>query len=142
MDFTEDMIRAALGESYTYIHTDTRNKYEDEDEAEVITQTRSDVSPTITYKQYRAQYTPLLKAVASAHGVEPQHIASTSRNKHVVMARAQFLWELRNRTGMSYPWIGDATDLCHTSVIHLCRKFEQAIGQYTEQVSKVARACP
>lgn len=152
MEFTEDMIREALEGKLFYEHTHpiigrkeppAPKKVKPVAVVEPTKPSKIYVKATPkTIKEYRAAYRPLLRAVAEAHGLEPEQIASSLRTPVVVAARQHYAWELRQRTGMSYPWIGEAMKVDHSTALHNIKRFEALKDKYIEQIEYVRKACP
>lgn len=64
----------------------------------------------------------VLGAAAGAHALVPADLLGRSRVLHVRHARMVAAYLLRELTGASYPAVGRALGLHHTSVLHACRR--------------------
>lgn len=71
---------------------------------------------------------------SETHGVGERDIMSKSRVPHVVLARHALMWRLRQyKRGYvsiySYPTIGRAIDMDHTSVMHGEKRYERWLAE-------------
>lgn len=73
----------------------------------------------------RADSTSTIASTARLYGVRPEEVASGSREAQVVKARQATCWLLREQ-GLSFPRIGAALGVHHTTVMHACAKIDGA----------------
>ncbi|MCS6865048.1 MAG: helix-turn-helix domain-containing protein [Gemmataceae bacterium] len=70
----------------------------------------------------------IVKTVAEAFGISHQQILGTSRLPGVVRSRQVAMYLARELTTLSLPRLGAAFGRDHSTVLHACRKVEQAMG--------------
>ena len=83
----------------------------------------------------------VLSEVCAKHNVAVHHVMSLRRSQHIVAARHEVCWRLREETNWSLPQIGRFLGRDHTSVLHACRSYEAFLrGEKYVQASKRKRA--
>lgn len=65
-----------------------------------------------------------IKIVADRYGITTDQILSNSREKHLVSARKEVYYLLREKIGLSYSQIGDILGKNHATVIHALKGYE------------------
>jgi chromosomal replication initiator protein len=76
----------------------------------------------------------IMKRVCAAFGVSRKELLDTSRLRSVLVPRQVAMYLARELAGLSLPRIGAAFDRDHTTVLHACRKVEDAMA--TDEVLK------
>jgi chromosomal replication initiator protein len=74
-----------------------------------------------------ADLAAIMKRVAAAFGVTEKELLGSSRLRTVLVPRQVAMYLARELTGLSLPRIGTAFDRDHTTVLHACRKVEEAV---------------
>lgn len=83
----------------------------------------------------------VLSEVCAKHNVAVHHVMSKRRSRHVVAARHEVCWRLREETNWSLPQIGRFLGRDHTSVMHACRCYDAFLrGERYVQASKLVKA--
>lgn len=69
----------------------------------------------------------IMKCVCAAFGVTQKELLGPSRLRRVLIPRQVAMYLARERAGLSLPRIGAAFGRDHTTVMHACRKVEEAM---------------
>jgi chromosomal replication initiator protein len=69
-----------------------------------------------------------MKRVCVAFGVTEKELLGASRLRNVLVPRQVAMYLARELTGLSLPRIGATFGRDHTTVLHACRKVEEAIA--------------
>jgi chromosomal replication initiator protein len=70
----------------------------------------------------------IMKRVSAAFGVSQKELLGTSRLRSVLLPRQVAMYLARELAGLSLPRIGAAFGRDHTTVLHACRKVEEAMA--------------
>jgi chromosomal replication initiator protein len=70
----------------------------------------------------------IMKRVAAAFAVTEKELLAPSRLRTVLVARQVAIYLARGLTGLSLPRIAAAFGRDHTTVLHACRKVEEAMA--------------
>lgn len=79
----------------------------------------------------------IIKRVIAAFGITEKALLGTSRLRSVLLPRQIAMYLAREVVGLSLPRIGAAFGKDHTTVLHACRKIEDAVQQDAELGSRV-----
>ena len=69
-----------------------------------------------------------MKRVCAAFGVAEKDVRGTSRLRSALVPRQVAMYLARELAGLSLPRIGAAFGRDHTTVLHACRRVEQAMA--------------
>ncbi|MBA4190113.1 MAG: hypothetical protein C0467_19185 [Planctomycetaceae bacterium] len=79
----------------------------------------------------------IIKRVVAVFGVTEKTLFGPSRLRNVLLSRQVAMYLARELVGMSLPRIGAAFGRDHTTVLHACRKIEDAVQTNAELSSRV-----
>jgi chromosomal replication initiator protein len=79
----------------------------------------------------------IIKRVVAAFNVTEKMLLGPSRLRNVLLSRQVAMYLARELVGLSLPRIGAAFGRDHTTVLHACRKIEDAVKQDAELGSRV-----
>lgn len=73
--------------------------------------------------------TAIIAEVAEKHGVTVKQLLGHRTDRAVAWPRQEAMWELRQRTSMSYPQIGRKFGRDHSTAIWACRQHEKRMEE-------------
>lgn len=82
-----------------------------------------------------SQAEAIIREVCLARKVRRNELFSARRRPHIVAARHEACWRLKNETSMSLPQIGRLLGRDHTTVLHGVRKHAERVAEAAAAVS-------
>jgi hypothetical protein len=76
---------------------------------------------SVLWREFVAEVAPL-------HGVDPVDVLSSRRTAAIALARRHSWFEIRDRTPLSWPEIGRASGVHHTTAMTQAKKFSREAG--------------